>query len=69
MRLSGDVDREVAMIHYLCRCCGMSATCVVTDTSSGAWEDHMSTHADPEYFESWAWMVVPLGFATSSVPV
>lgn len=50
------------MIHYQCYACGITATCVVTQSSSPAWEDHMATHADPTYFESWTWMVKKLPF-------
>lgn len=58
----GRGDGEVAMIHFQCYACGMTATCVVTDVVADAWSDHMATHEDPSYFESWTWGVTPLPF-------
>lgn len=57
-------EGEIAMIHYCCYCCGMTATCVVTQLSAVAWEDHMATHEDPSYFQSWTWGVTPLPLTT-----
>lgn len=51
------------MIHYECHVCAVTATCVVTPSSSLAWLDHMEAHADRGAFSSWTWSVEPLNFS------
>lgn len=55
-----DESKGVPMIHWECRTCGMSATCVVTPAAELAWLDHMDTHSAKFNYGAWTWTVVPL---------
>jgi hypothetical protein len=57
-----DEDRSVAMVRYECCQCDMTATCVVTESSSRAWSDHMANHPDTRGFMAWSWTAVELPF-------
>lgn len=48
------------MIHFECRVCGISATCVATPSADLAWLDHMATHSASDAFGAWTWEVQPL---------
>jgi hypothetical protein len=50
--------RETAMIHWSCRVCGISTTCVHNAVADLAWHDHMANHADPDLFDAWTWTAV-----------
>lgn len=53
-------DGSTAMVHYACRVCALTATCVATPTAVLAWLDHMENHAVRDAYDAWTWTVVPL---------
>jgi hypothetical protein len=48
------------MVHYQCRTCGLTATCVATPTAVLAWLDHMEGHAVRDNYDAWTWTVLQL---------
>ena len=52
----------VLMIHYACRTCSMTATCVSNVVATLAWLDHMQSHALIDNYDAYTWMVEPLPF-------
>lgn len=54
--------KDVAMIHYECLECSMTATCIFNDVAVRAWRDHMQGHALFEGYMAWTWDVTPLPF-------
>jgi len=51
---------ETPMVHYACKTCSMTATCVGNASSALAWLDHMATHAMPDNYDVWTWTAVQL---------
>jgi hypothetical protein len=52
--------RDTAMVHYSCRTCGVTATCVATPSAVLAWLDHMECHAVRDNYDAWTWVVQQL---------
>jgi hypothetical protein len=53
---------ETAMVHFECRVCRITATCVHNAQAELAWRDHMANHVMTEDFDCWTWTAVQLPF-------
>jgi len=51
---------STAMVHYACRVCSLTATCVATPGAVLAWLDHMTGHVMADDYDVWTWDVMRL---------
>lgn len=57
------------MIRYECDACTMTATVVVTPSSSMAWLHHMESHDRLSTYRAWTWTVHQMNFTVDERPL